>query len=389
MIFKSSYPNAPDVAVVISGQSVDYTTIQKVVLEITENLHDLATITITGLVPKGITDYIGAPVYISIAITESRFAEFHGYVSFIEPVMETRKGLINDSPVQTAVVTCMGASFNMTSKNNRTWDNVTMAQLVKKIADTYNYSFAVPADNFTWKRLLQSNKSDWEFLKDVCNSAGYYLTTSNTHIHVYDPYKVIARKLPYVELLTVKGAQGDLAYGPGRIMEFRGLFGDVTDEGEVFKYKYVGIDSSGTVVTADSSSEDFTHLGQLYERKHTSEVTTNVDSVEMLNRLTTASTKRHYPFNASVKVTGVPDAVPGSVVKVDKYDSNFDGYWFVRGVRHEVTRSNFMTELSISTDSTNGIGPEYRSGAAFKSPPVPVLQDGVWRSSLAFEDVYV
>lgn len=388
MIFKSSYPNAPDVAVVISGQSVDYTTIQKITLDVHENMHDLATITFTGLIPKGVTDYIGAPVYISISINESRFTEFHGYISFIEPVMETRKGLVNNSPIQTAVVTCMGASFTMTSKKNRTWENITISQLVQQVADQYNYSFAVPNDSFTWKRLLQSQQSDWEFLKNTCNNAGYYVTTSNTHIHVYDPFKAFARQMPYVELLTVRGSQGDLQYAPGRIMEFRGIFGDITDEGDVFKYTFIGIDSAGTLVTADSSAEDFTSLGELYERKYTSEVTTNVDSIEMLNRLTNASTKRYYPFNATVKVTGVPDPVPGSVVKVDNYNSYFDGYWLVRGVRHEITRSNYMTELTIATDSTNGSLPERKPGAAFKTPPVPSLRDNVWESSVSFEDVY-
>jgi hypothetical protein len=353
-----------------------------------ENMHDLATITFSGLIPKGITDYIGAPVYISIAVNETRYVEFHGYVSFIEPLMVTRAGLINNSPVQQAVATCMGASFMMTSKKNRTWENITVPQLVRKIADTYNYSFAVPNDNFTWKRLAQSGKSDWEFLKTVCNDSGYYITTSNTHIHVYNPYKTIARQMPYVELLNVRGTQGNLDYAPGRIMEFNGVLGDITEEGDVFKYRYVGIDSSGTVVTANSDDDEYTHFGKLYERKYTSEVTTNVDSIEMLNRLTDASMKRYYPFNASVKVTGVPDPVPGSVVRVDNYDSNFDGFWLVRGVRHEVTASNYLTELQISTDSTNGSLPELQPGAAFKKPPVPTLRNDVWEASVVSEDVY-
>ena len=184
-------------------------------------------------------------------------------------------------------------------------------------------------------------------------------------------------------------SQGGLDYAPGRIMEFNGIFGDITDEGDFFKYRYVGIDSNGTVVTADATADDYTHFGQLYERKYTSEVTTNVDSVDTLNRLTNASMKKHYPFNATVKVTGVPDPVPGSVVRVDNYDSNFDGLWLVRGVHHEVTLFNYFTELSISTDSTNGALPTDQPGAAFKSPPIPMLRDDVWEASVVSEDVYV
>lgn len=389
MIFKSSLPNSPDVSVILSDVSVDYATIQSLTVDVHENMHDMATITFSGFLTKGITDYVGVPVYISIGVNESRVIEFYGYVSYIEPVMETRKGLINNSPVQTAVLTCMGASFDMSTDKYKVWENVTLANIVEKIATNYGYSFAVPDDRFVWKRLLQNQKSDWQFLKDTCNSIGYYMTTSGTHIHVYDPYKAIARQLPYVDLLTVRGAYGDLKYSPGRIMEFRGLFGDVTLDGAVSKYNYVGIDSSGTVVQASTSDDDFTQLGELVERRYTNEVATNVTSIEMLNKLAKASTKQNYPYNATAVVTGVPDPVPGSVVKIDNYDSYFDGYWLVRGAKHTVTRSNYLTELTLSTDSNNGVLPVVQPGSAFKTPPLPVLIDDTWKASLEFSDVYV
>jgi hypothetical protein len=125
MIFKSSYPNSPDVSVVLSGVSVDYTTIQSVSIETNENMHDIATITFSGFLTKGITDYVGVPVYISIGVSNTRFISFYGYVSFIEPVMETRKGLINNSPVQTAIATCMSASYDMSNTKNKIWQKVT------------------------------------------------------------------------------------------------------------------------------------------------------------------------------------------------------------------------------------------------------------------------
>ena len=64
MIFKSAFPNSPDVSVVFSGVSVDYTSIQTVSIDIAENQHDMAIIEFVGLLPKAITDYVGTPVYI-------------------------------------------------------------------------------------------------------------------------------------------------------------------------------------------------------------------------------------------------------------------------------------------------------------------------------------
>ena len=54
MIFKSAFPNSPDVSVVLSGVSVDYTSIQTVTIDIAENKHDMATIEFVGLLPKAI-----------------------------------------------------------------------------------------------------------------------------------------------------------------------------------------------------------------------------------------------------------------------------------------------------------------------------------------------
>jgi len=389
MIFKSSHPGSPDVSVVISGATVDYTTISSLTIDVHENMHDMATITFSGFVPVGITDYVGAPVFISIKVAAERTIDFYGYISFIEPKMETRKGLINNSPVQTAVATCMGSSYDMVYPKYKTWENITLVQLVSQIAETYGYSYAVPNDTFVWKRLAQTGTSDWELLTSACKSIGYNVTASGTHIHVYDPYKAVPRQLPYVELLTVRGAYGDLKYAPGRIMEFNGLFGNTTLEGNVYNYNYVGIDSSGTVVRSSTEDADFTGFGELAARKGVAEVSTNVTSLEMLNKLSKASTKHNYPYNATALVTGVPDPVPGSVVKVDNFNSNFDGYWLVRGARHTVTRSNYVTELTIATDSTTGKNIESKPGAAFNPPPPPVLnKDNVWVSSLDFGDVY-
>ena len=49
MIFKSSHPGSPNVSVVLSGVSVDYTTIQSVTVDIQENMHDMADWIVTEL----------------------------------------------------------------------------------------------------------------------------------------------------------------------------------------------------------------------------------------------------------------------------------------------------------------------------------------------------
>lgn len=389
MIFKSQFPGSPDTSVVISGVSVDYTSIESVRVDLHEGLHDYAEIVFVGLPPRAITDYIGAPVYISIAGSPASICSFFGYVSFVEPEMVTRRGLVNNSPVQRARVGCMSASFDMTNEKNRVWENISLPNLVSKIADEYNYSYSVPEDHFTWGRLLQNRKSDWALLKDACHSIGYYITTNGTHIHVYDPYKAIGRQMPYVELTSVRGSDGSATYYPGRIMEFTGTFGDITREGKFRKIELVGVDSFGSVVTAEAGDDVYTKLGEKVEPRYKDQVGTNTSSVEMLNRYAEGAARGQYPFNATASVTGVANVVPGSVALINNYDSDFDGYWLVQGVRHMVTRSNYVTELDMVTDSTSRARPTVDPVAAFVQPPEPRLTNNRWESTTVFEDVYV
>lgn len=389
MIFKSSFPNAPDVSVLISGQDVNYSSIQTVSVSIAENQHDMATLTLTGLIPKAITDYIGAPVFISIAVSPAQVCSFYGYVAYIAPESQTRQGLVNNSPFQTAKIVCFGASYDMKAQRNKAWDNVTLSSIVDTLALRYKYSYSVFNDPFVWSRLVQTKQSDWEFLAGVVKSLGYGLTINGTHIHVYDPHKALSRQLPYVSLKNLRGAQRSPEHAPGRIMEFTGTFGDVTPDGTSSDFEYIGLDNSGNTVTA-TSAEEHSLLGERASSRFTHQIGTNITSTSMLKKFAEASGRVLYPYCAHVTVTGIPDPVPNSVVKIDSYDSNFDGYWLVKEVTHTITRSNYITNLKIVTDSLSTSPPTVRPGAAYETPPSPHLATtNRWESSLEYNNVYV
>lgn len=388
MIFKNKFPNAPDVSVVISGVAVDYNSIESVSFELTEDAHDIASITFSGLIPNAITDYVGAPVFISIGISQTRFTSFYGYVSYVSPESITRRGLINNSPIQRATAVCFGASYDMYENKSTVWENVSIPLIVEKLANQYKYSYSVPSDHFTWSRLLQNGISDWDFLKQVCSSVGYCTHVSGTHINIYDPYTLLARKLPYVELLSLRGTNTDPTYAPGRIMEFSGTFGDVTPDGTSADYEYTGIDSSGKTVVVPVSTEYSTKLGEVVPARYRHYETMNTGSVEMLTKYAVGRMKKRYPYNAKVVLTGIPDPIPGSIAKVDNYDSKFDGLWIVKSVKHTVTRSNYLTEVVIATDSTNESTPTLVPTTAFVTPPEPTLLNNTWIASQMDAVVY-
>jgi hypothetical protein len=369
--------------------SVDYSSIASVSVDLSENAHDMAVLTFSGLIPKAITDYVGAPVYISIATSPSQVCSFYGYVAYTAPESFTRRGLINNSPFQTTRVVCFGASYDMKAQKNRAWNGITLPVLVNTLAQEYNYSYSIPEDNFTWTRLIQTKQSDWEILTTAVDALGYDISLNGTHIHVYDSYRAISRKLPYVELKTVRGASGSPQYIPGSIMEFEGTFGDVTPEGTSSNYELVGVDNAGNVVTSGETDE-WTQLGEKVNSRFNHELSVNTSSIDMLKRIAKSIHKNYFPYNATATVTGTVDPQPGSVAKVDNYDSAFDGYWVVKKVKHTVTRSNFVSELKLATDSTNISPPVVPPGSAYQSPPAPRLNaNNRWESSKEYNNVYI
>ena len=391
MIFKSNFPQAPDVDIVLSGASVDYTSIDSIEIDLSENAHDMAVIEFVGLPTSAITDYVGVPVYITISASPVQQTAFYGYVSYVEPMMYTRRGLVNKSPAQRAKVVCFGASQAMMDQKSKVWENTTVPKMVDEIASRYGFSYSVPSDRFVWDRLLQSHESDWSFLVRSCNSIGYYVTCNGTHIHVYDPYKTISRRLPYVELQTVSSTLGNMNYAPGRILEFHGTFGDKTPDGVSDATKMIGTDPTGVTITSEEvvNGQQSTGFGEMVKPRFTNTLTTEVDSIQMLNKFVGAINRSRYPYNATVSITGLPDPVPGSVAKIDRYDSYFDGYWLVKSVKHRISRSNYVTDLTIATDSTNKAAPAVAPIAAFTTPPTPTLNNNSWSSSAPLEEVYV
>lgn len=332
---------------------------------------------------------MGAPVFVSIASSPAAVCNFYGYVAYSQPESHTRKGTVNKSPFQVTKIVCFGASYDMKAQKNKAWSDISLPILVDSIASTYNYSYSVPEDYFTWPRLVQSKQSDWALLSSAAQSLGYGMTVNGTHIHIYDPYKAISRRLPYVELKTLRGTSGSPKYIPGAVMEFNGTFGDITPDGTSNKFEFVGIDNTGNVVTVDTD-EMWTQLGERVPERFTDQITANTASVDMLSRFAKAKKKMTYPYNATAVVTGVAEAMPGSVAKLDNYDSNFDGYWIVKSVCHTITRSNFVTEMKLSTDATSKSEPTVEPTSAYEEPPAPRLSySDRWESSKEYNNVYV
>lgn len=388
MIFKSDFPNAPVVRMAIDGVAVDYTSVESLEISFNENEHDYAKFTFVGLVPRAVTEYINRPVYISIEASPDRKAVFYGYVGYVEPEAIARRGHINNSPIQRAHLVCFGTSYDMKEKHSAVWEGYSITKLVSKLAENYKCSYAVPSDSFIIPRIVQQNESDWSLLVRACKMVGYRVTVRNAHIHVYDPYRTIARSMPFAQLTTITDQVENASYQPGRVMEFRGSFGQLTPKGSSNNFNVQTLDNQGTLKNYETASDSM-GLGQVLESRFTDTITLNATSQEAVTKYAMATIKNRAPFHAETVVTGLPEVLPGSLVNLAGYDSRFDGFWMVSGISHKVTRSNYISELSIVRDSTNESEPTVVSGNIYVPPDDPILRQGTWIAAVQDGQVYV
>jgi hypothetical protein len=388
MIFKSDFPNSPTVQLVIDGVSVDYTAIESVTITSTENSHDYAELIVVGLIPDYVIQYSDRPIYISIEYSPTQKTYFYGYISFITPEAITRKGYINKSAVQRAVISCFGSSYDMKAKKSRVWENVNLQQVVEKIAQEYHYSYHVPNDGFIYTRITQSHESDIELLIRLCESYGYRITFSGAHIHVYDPYKAMSRNMPYAELTTIISNEGNVRFAPGRVLEFTGTFGSLTPQGSSNEYKIETLDQNGQVLSYTTSNGGM-GIGTPVPSRFTDSVPVSVVSYSSAKRFGDSLTRTHMPYHAEVKVTGLPEVLPGAVVRLNGYDSRFDGFWMVSSTTHKVSRSNYITELSLVKDSMNDNQHIVANGSPYVIPKEPTLVGDRWLSENPVYSLYV
>ena len=262
-----------------------------------------------------------------------------------------------------------------------------MPKLVKTIANRYNFSYSVPNNNFVIPSIDQSSKSDWEVLVSTAKKLGYYVTVTNTHISVYDPFSSYYRALPPTTLNSLDSDGGN-ERKPGNILEFKGTFGDVTPHGSSHNYVIKTLDTKGNNVEYSTKDNVGSGLGKKVNRRFTQEITMNAVSKEALRQYADGYIKQSIPLHADVTVLGISTVFPGSIVAVDKYQSEFDGYWFVEEVRHVINTDHYLTHLHIKTDSINTTPINIGSGKNYKKNPGSRLVNSTWITEKEFAYVY-
>lgn len=387
MIFTSHSRISPNINFVIDNAPMRYMSIVQMELGLAENQHDILRVRVAGVPPRLLTEYLSKPVlcYWGFGVDKH---EFCGYIASVEPSFRNSDGVINGSPFQLVELVCMGASYRMRAKKTRLWENASIQSVATTLADEYKFSVSSVTESFAYPRIIQSEESDWEFLNKVAHMYGLSVSMHGTHIHVWNPMNALGRQISYHELKNIKARNGDVKTYPATILSMQGIFGDSIDPLSSHELSATVLDNQGKTYTSNNFNET-TGFGKTIDIKISDNISINATSTTMADSIVTANSRGINTLTAKLSLTGTAGVLPGGIVSISNFESNFEGFWYVKEVTHTVTRDEFFTQMTVSRKDTNDINAYMTMQSTMPEVPESSFVDNVWRSSRQMEDIYV
>jgi len=375
--------------IAIDGVPFNKQTVQRVLTSFVENQHDYMVVELVGVPSSYVSTYVDRPITAYVRINGGKSFTFYGYVTQIEGTSVTNEGTVNNSPFQIIKLICLGSSHLLRSNNTLVWENVTLENIVSDIANDFRLGYSMPVDNYVFKRLVQSEESLWKLLVKACDQLGYVITLTNSHIHIWDKNKSLARQPSYTILRGIKVKRENYNPLPGDIVNIESTLGtaDVSQQAGDKTITYV--DERGVFVTVDSSQlNGLNSFGTPPESRFYNKLAVSVDSFEKASRYIESKIKKAYPYMADALVYGDPSIVPGGVVKIEGYGGDFDGYWYVNSVTHTLSTDTLTSFLKLEKDGTYDILPKFPIVQRYQEPPLPTLIKDKWVMKSEYVNVY-
>ena len=149
------------------------------------------------------------------------------------------------------------------------------------------------------------------------------------------------------------------------------------------------LDKTGQLVSV-SNGDTFESSGLAtgLTSQFTNVLTLNADSYDTADRLVTGKLRKKFPMTAKIEFVSDPSIRPGGIVSINEYNTEFDGFWYVQSVQHEMTQSIMRTFLEVGRDSLGTTTSSIRTAQTYSSPPVPALIGTSWVSSSNYVNVY-
>lgn len=383
MILRDPLRGEPNIKITF-GSDLAIESVYRVVLSLDEGMHDVLDLFITGGKPSRLSAYNDMPILVEWgnAVTTA----FVGYVAEVRPEYYTNVDVLNGanpdvrSPIARMQVRCYGASTRMRTPNSRSWQNRTVSSVVREILSGYRFSTDITEHKYVWPIIAQPGCTDWEMLRNLAEMVGYRVSAAGTHARFYDPAAVVQRPHIIPKLTT---SRATAATSP-TIKKFTPTFGGVTGSGFAGKLMLEGFDTlSGTPFNLTSGTGP-TILGT--DRPVTRaarHADSNAGTVgQAMVELEAERRKNLWPITAHIICSGSTEILPGNLVNVQGFNTEYDGLWYTLGVEHLMERGKFESTIEVGKDATGALNVQLPN-LIVRRPPAPMMISNEWVASRA------
>lgn len=318
----------------------------QIVIEKTEAMHDLATLTFSGAAGQSLTsqfdlsdvtaDDIGPPAVIEI-VSSSVLTRYHGYID--TTVESTTR---NNEPC--TEIYFLAATSIMRNGQSRVWRDEYPFKIAGDLLETYGLGLEMDKIPYRMASFTQSRESDWESLRNLATLNGLSLTAAGTIVYLKDVINETRRAKG--SALTPAFRRPGTPVGPAQeCSQFTQVASRTPIGGE--RYRYYGID----------------HLGASFE------VSGGVSSIGRSPGVVVKSlgaaqreARRHeavgrYVTSATLEAPGVSACSSGTCISIDK--NRFPEYWYVTSSKHTLVPKTDGHTMTLELCRQEGDTPGY------------------------------
>lgn len=241
-----------------------------------------------------------------------------------------------DGPPNT--VTIKGTSLSYSSairqtKKSKSWDNVTLSQIVELIAKSSSTTYMyISNKNPKYEHVEQYCQSDIEFLSKLCHDAGASLKVSNNIIVVFDQSEFESKP----EIMTIKfGDEGGYE-----------KYSLSTNENDTYtSCRVYCTKPNGTVVSATAYVEDYKSDD---DNNQCLQICRNVSNQSEAMSLAKQMLRLHnkYEYAASFTLPGNTNLVAGCAVMLEDFGA-WDGKYIIKQAKHTLGSSGYSTQINL------------------------------------------
>jgi phage protein D len=276
------------------------------------------------------------------------------------------------------------------SESNRVWENVKASDVAKEIAAKYGLTPVIEPTTKVHKSLPQGNKTDFDFLKDLCNledNGSFRFFIKNKELHFN---KINLKKASY-KTYTYN-------YGEGNVIVFKPKSNESKKSGASRNLDVLTIDpKAGDLMSAkvdNKTSKDDTRLGSgpnyinanidVYKKpsevqKANADDTTSGKNVvvpggdqseiENIGNKTKKSAAMN-DMEGELQIEGDPNLLADEIITIANVATRHSGNWFTNRIIHQISpRNPYQCRVELkkngvansnekSKDTNNSTGPE-------------------------------